>query len=224
MGWNEDSERFIAFFDIKGFKDYVNRNNHKYIKERIRHLVCYARGSQDAAELNYGALIRTVCFSDSICIISNGKAKEDFDAILDCSYYLLLESYFSKIPLIGGISLGYLTADIENSIFFGQPLIDAYKISEDLCYYGVVLDGNVDKYIFDFKIETEKLYKGKTKFKNGEATHNNISPIYYTGNDYLAFKNEVEMMSFTASGSVRKYAENTLEMLKKMNEDKMKKL
>lgn len=73
-------------------------------------------------------------FSDRMgitCNASDGNGQKDL--------------FISKIPFRGSIAYGEMTVDLENSIFFGQPLIDAYLLGEQLQSYGIACHASAEK-------------------------------------------------------------------------------
>lgn len=47
--------------------------------------------------------------------------------------------------LRGAIACGTVTADFQKSIFFGQPIIEAYLLEEEQAWYGLVEHSSVDR-------------------------------------------------------------------------------
>lgn len=38
MKWNPSSNKFIAFFDIMGFKDFIYRHTHEDVRQRMQNI------------------------------------------------------------------------------------------------------------------------------------------------------------------------------------------
>ena len=66
--WEQDCERFVTFLDIKGFKDYVSRNDHQFIKDKLLKIKVLANVIDDVLEKKLGASVKHVTFSDTICL------------------------------------------------------------------------------------------------------------------------------------------------------------
>jgi hypothetical protein len=225
--WKDDNIRFIGFMDIMGFKDLVTRKSHEEVKYMLNTLVSLNKSLESvfgkpnvktADREKIESRIRSVTFSDSIMFFSQDDSLEDF---LQISYALSIfqeASLQRGAPTKGAISLGMLTADFKNSVFFGQPLIDAYLLQDQLKYYGIVADNKVEEYIID---KNRKLEPGeprvdrafvrlKTPFKSGSILHYNIHLDSVSGE-------QLENLYKSVSGESRKYVDNTIEMFNLMN-------
>ena len=146
--WMPTAERFVCFLDIMGFKDMVMRNSHESIYKMLsdfsvkRDTLDNARGLPQPYEIDS---LKTVCFSDSIIIFTKNDTKECLELLLMAISWLFAEAIESGIPLKGAISHGKLSVNISRKIFFGQPLIDAYLLEEEVEFYGIVIHNTVEK-------------------------------------------------------------------------------
>jgi hypothetical protein len=114
------------------------------------------------------------------------------------------------------MAFGLMTLDTENSIFFGQPLIDAYLLQEELNFYGIVVHHSAENTIL-----LEDYFLGCfTQFdcplKNGVVNHKAIYPMLMDYKLKAEFPKEQQAVTdglnalrFTVSGHLRKYVENT---------------
>src|SRR5207253_1569954 len=117
----------IGFMDIMGFKDLVARKSHDDVKYMLNTMVSLNKSLesvfgkprvkvQDREKLE--SRIRSVTFSDSIMFISQDDSLEDFVQI-SFALSIFQEASLQRVaPTKGAISLGMLTADFDNSIFF----------------------------------------------------------------------------------------------------------
>lgn len=220
--------RFVCYIDIMGFKDMVSRKTSKEIYDNMKKLrnsmskkASLLKSSRDT--FNF------INFSDSIVIFSKNDNDSTFYYFAHYISAVLTDLFVSKIPFRGSIAYGKMTVDIENSIYFGQPLIDAYLLGEQLQYYGVVFHASAEKKITELYRDSNErvnvIQKYNCKFKEGEASHLTIFPLllikelngkkfdkrdeYYK--NYLANLNNLK---FETSGHLRKYIENTESYLK----------
>lgn len=215
--------RFVAFFDIMGFKDRVARNPHKNIlkdlkmlRETINDLESHNNSTKFAEILktNVGTT-RAITFSDSIAIFSKGDSLEDLNKILIDSYLLIDIALEGGIPIKGALSYGEITVDFNNSLFFGQPIIDAFTLHEDLQVYAIVLDNNIEKKIEALKLPekiSSLIYSYKTPFKGGKITHKILGG--YGKKEIIQRQiNDVKKINLNVSGNPRLYVDNTVDFL-----------
>jgi len=222
--WKVTTDRFVAFIDILGFKDRVLRSDHKEIYKMLRLLtkvlnesinISYAvRNMKKMMEYQLDPdLLDYTMFSDSIIIFTKNADYFTYQILCEKLNELILEAFKLNIPIKGSISFGTITVDKSNNIFFGQPLIDAYLLEEDLNYMGIVIHHNFEKYLLHINRRINIsvthvdyiLPEIKTPFKTGNFTHRNLSfvnsPEY---SDEL-----INVFKLSSSGYTRKYIDNT---------------
>lgn len=180
-GWKETAERYIVFLDVMGFSDLIYRNDHSVVKEKMKKLSLLV----SEIELNNksktsGNTVGTVIFSDSILLIGKDSAQRTLEDILFICQRFLTDALENGIPLKGAMSKGTLTVDFNNSLFFGQPLVDAYKLQDELFMYGIILDHKVEK----DTLMNDKIWQGyctftKTPTKSGLINHTSINWIFW---------------------------------------------
>ena len=225
MDWEITQDRFIAFFDILGFKDFIYRNSHDVVLEKMKYLPIILSDIEEDAHNKLDkndceGIIRPVVFSDSIMLISNDKSIIDLLNLLKCCYWILKNSIQINIPIKGAISSGILTADFNKSLFFGRPLVDAYLLQESMIYYGCIMDNNVEDF-FKKNITGSPqkwLIQYRTPFKTASVNHYNLNwleiHIECNSNTNLLVENkEKEILNFykTVSGPTRLYVDHTIE-------------
>lgn len=217
--WIVTHPRFVGFIDIMGFKDLVARSSHNEILKMMVDI--------NGLRIRYGEIkwtgsaggIRSSIFSDSIVFYSKDDTKESLHAIV-CTIAALSEELFSRgIAHKGAISCGEMTVDIDNSIFFGQALIDAYLLQEELYMYGVVMHGTAERKLNTFSAAVIPfLYEYSAKFKGGQSKHVMLYPINLAGHqipnsEYTDQGRRIEegfiKLRYNASGRIRTYSENT---------------
>ena len=225
--WENDCNRYVGFIDVMGFKEMVARKDHDEVGGMLRQMSFMKNVLQrvvlgpiethkEVSERE--ERIKSVTFSDSILFVTKDDSLNDLLALA-----LVLEIFQEAAiqrgaPTKGAISFGRLTADFEESIFYGQPLIDAYLLQDQLYYYGVILDNEVECKIIESvrkkevkeEVITRQFFKIPTPLKSGKVTHYNVKLSNLTDE-------QIEDMYKTVSGSVRKYVDNTIEMYELMN-------
>ena len=165
----------------------------------------------------------TASFSDSMVLFSKDNSPESLDIIASSAAYILHDALLKDIPMKGAIAYGKISVNKEKQIYFGQPLIDAYLLQDEVNYYGIVAHNSLDEYLakLDPDMPAIKLFlETKTPMKSGKITHKNIDWFYFLGN----YKNsqtedKKEILNYylaslrrLVSGSPRRYIDNTLEL------------
>ncbi|MCX5846307.1 MAG: hypothetical protein NTW12_08115 [Deltaproteobacteria bacterium] len=225
--WEITANRYVAYFDIMGFKDMVARFSHNEIYEMMKKI---DKGIKLTTGINWAKnpinLIKTTTYSDSIIIYSKDDSYDSLDSIISTVSALTNELLSNAIPHKGAIAFGTMTIDTVNSIFFGRPLIDAYLLQEELYFYGIVAHATIEQ-----EIEKKKdrpvsfVMKYLCHFKNGNALHLTISPMFIfpavpenqkmTDKLFASF----DKLRFKTSGHLRKYIDNTEFYLNTVNKE-----
>lgn len=229
--WTMTESRFVAFLDILGFKDTVMRNSHDDIYDKLSTIEKYSKQIQsiEMGKKNpkyNNCEVYVVNFSDSIVIFSKDDSVVNFQFFLNTVGYLFLKCILSNIPLKGAISHGITSVNKSKQIYFGQSIIDAYLLEEELNYMGIILHNSVDTYIAknatviysNTNTISQFFHEFRTPLKNGKYLHKNLDwkKMLWaaTGTDNLHEAQEkVKAFYNSCSGNTRKYIDNTLEVL-----------
>lgn len=232
--WKTTDLRFVAFLDLLGFKDKVMRKTHQEIYEELSKIsklkeLVEKKSTLKSKKKYWDADVYVVSFSDSIVIFSKNDSYENFEYFLIALRAVFSNSIRHKIALKGGFAHGEISLNKTEQIYFGQPIIDAYLIEEDVNYLGVVGHSSIDNYLknnkdqYDNSQITQKLiFEDKTNLKCGRILHLNLDWFILSQreHDKLNSKEKIENIitdidSFycTVSGSPRRYIDNTKEML-----------
>jgi len=221
--WNVTDKRFVCFLDIMGFKDMVMRNSHDKIYKMLEDF------SKDRATLESSNLpagyepesMKTVSFSDSIVIFTKNDSIQCLELMTFAVSWLFGKAMQSGIPLKGAMSHGEMSVNISRQIFFGQPLIDAYLLEEDLAFYGVVIHNTVEKIInqnSESLLGRNRYLDCLVPFKSGKIKHyilDWISAIDGENNNEKKM-NALGLMKKQreqTSGGPRKYIDNTIDII-----------
>ncbi|MFZ1806180.1 MAG: hypothetical protein WAU36_03105 [Cyclobacteriaceae bacterium] len=211
--WSIASEKFVAFFDVMGFKDFVYTHPHSEVEERILSLSNFIEVVNSDLPSPIGGLpslnhyLKSILVSDSIILCSKGDTEKDFLCIVAAAGALLSGCIEYDIPIKGAISHGMFTCNSVKSIYVGKPLINASMIEESLEFYGCVIDHCVER-----KIETlgiEKFYNQlpalKVPTKDGQIR-------YHTFRISTQIQSETTLKRFykTVSGRPRRYIDNSI--------------
>jgi hypothetical protein len=224
--WKTTCNRYVAFVDIMGFKELVLRNSHQEVYKMLINLYEGITAVDNALNAPFNEkkkrvlsdpATRITMYSDSIIIYSKdakSKSVKDFIILVN---WLIRNMYDRQMPFRGAVSFGTMTLDLTKSIFLGQPLIDAFLLSEELNFYGVVVHGSAE-YEKSFLRFKSRLYKYDCPFKNGIASHFTIPPVLYEDSEYgendnIYLPKIITGLGFRSSGSIRKYIDNTLKYI-----------
>jgi hypothetical protein len=237
--WNNTCERFVVFLDIMGFRDRVFRGSHGDVKKMLESLhpaiesieklainmdqYITIKTHEDDHSLKISAVF-PVSFSDSIILISNEASIFSAFKIFTNARSILSKAIDEGIPMKGAIAYGEMTADLDNSLYFGRPLIDAYELQKELQLYSVVLHHTMEKRLTDIQgISPFEKYglicKYPVPMKSGKINH------YVVDWTFLSEKEKdpldsINMLYNYVSGSPRLYVDNTIEFVRWVTEKK----
>lgn len=230
--WIKTDYRFVVLFDIMGFKDMVQRNSHKEILKKLTILketigllesVSATNNAEIAKTKISHQQTRSITFSDSIIMFSKGAELEDAAKILVDSYVILKKALDNEIPIKGSISFGEITVNFEDSLFFGQPIIDAYLLHEEFQMYNVIVDHHFEtklKVYGEHQLFSEVLTKHKTSLKSGKVNHTILMPQYKKNVQEQI--DSLNKLYASVSGKPRIYIDNSIEFLESILDKKTK--
>lgn len=214
--WDKTCNRFVAFFDIMGFKEMVERNEHEVIVQKLESLKVTLRHldalQNDKRHVEFSET-KSITFSDSIIFFSKGDTIGDANKIIFDSIFLIIMALDYGIPIKGALSFGKITVDIDNSLFFGRPIIDSYLLHDSLQLYTAVIDNHCELKFNELNLPMlVKTFftEYKANFKTGRITHLILRPPY----SYIQQQIDgVKKLKHTVSGGPRIYLDNTLDFL-----------
>ncbi len=220
-------KRFVVFLDIMGFKDRVARNTPEKLYDELtdfnkditniinssKEVVIKDLGEQsgesDIADIISDENISNILlaqFSDSIVLFSRDAEKDSLLAISNVARQIMISAINREtpIPLKGALAEGSITCDMPKQLFFGQALIDAYLLEENVQYYGIVVHHTAEKSVIDSGLEMFK--NTLVPLKSGNINHYEL--VWYNENleDIRFGLNKIRL---SVSDSPRKYIDNT---------------
>lgn len=149
-----DDNRYVAHFDMLGFKNAITRN-----LDEAWGALCDLRSSMDeilrmtieniSPKQIIDNRIKAHIFSDSILIFTLSNQPEDLKAILILTVQLFAKSLAACVPLRGGISFGKFYFNHNLNLFCGVPFVQAYQIGECAQWSGIVVHDSVAKNYFN---------------------------------------------------------------------------
>lgn len=220
-------KRFVVFLDIMGFKDRVARNTPETLYEEltafnkdITNIINLSKKidtedlSSNSGESNVNLIsaeesvdkIMLAQFSDSIVLFSQDNSKESLIAISDVVRQIM-DSAINRekpIPLKGALAEGNITCDMSKQLFFGQALIDAFLLEENVHYYGVVVHHTAESSVISHGVE--KFKNTLVPLKSGQIYHYEL--VWYADN-IEDIKSGLNRIRLSVSDSPRKYVDNT---------------
>lgn len=223
--WENDAERLILYADIMGFKDRVLSTNHEELKQDLLLFMnCF---NKKIKPLLTGDYLRYVQFSDSIIIVANGSDSKMFNIITKAAVCLMHVAMSHCFPIKGVLSKGVFTYDDANDLYFGQPLVDAYVLHDELYYYGIVAHHSDESVIKKYNYLNLPYSKGLIPLKRGRTAHYHLSwhlirENLSTGDISKKVESWLSQIEEHVSGAPRIYIDNTREVLKgeKINTNK----
>jgi hypothetical protein len=208
--WNVKASRFVGFFDVLGFKELMLRESHDEVSKKLQsiHEISDAMHDKDGSD---EVMLRCVKFSDSIVLITNDDSKEAGEIIIRASAWILAGALAKLIPMKGSMAYGTFTADFDNSLYLGQPLIDAYLLQNELKMYGCILHHTAEKKLKELDAIRNSILciAYNTPMSSGSVKHMNINwldPLKYFNIDIPHLQ---ESLYLSVSGIPRKYVDNT---------------
>ena len=211
------AERFVTFLDIMGFKDRVARTTHEDLLVQLSEF----NRSVTLQVLRYSdKKIQLAQFSDSIVLFSNDDTPESLETIAKVSRSIMRDAIARQIPLKGAIAQGIITCDVAKQLFFGQALIDAYLLEENIHYYGILAHHSAEQSVIQLDKESGNSYFRdiKAPLKSGQIGHYELSWYADSEKDTETLRKTcsgLRNIRETVSDAPRKYIDNTLEVIDK---------
>lgn len=182
--WTETCERFVAYFDILGFKDMVQKESHLHVLQKLRDLAnlkYFIEGrifdkihDENLQVFKNGFLlnndeelssINTIIFSDTIVMVTKDSSAESFKLFVDSvGMFFSIALTMLKLPIKGALSYGEVSIMANENLIFGKPIIDAYLLENEVDYCGIVCHNSIEQYLLKFNTQIEL-----SNFKNSFA-------------------------------------------------------
>ena len=220
--WPADSNRFVCYMDIMGFKDFVARTEYKEVYKQMKSITYSKKDIDKTISMLYdNDTLFITRFSDSVILFSRDDSKDSLDAISYAAASIFSDAAKNNIPMKGALAAGKIIVDRLQNIYFGQPFIDSFLLQEnEVHYYGVICHNSMEKYIEsnkDNSIWIGQLYEEiKTPLKSGIIRHYNLNWFVLLTSGINAhekrekvFNEIIKNFKFKTSGKPRKYIDNT---------------
>jgi|SRR3972149_6801264 len=126
--------RWVAHIDLLGASALVKS------KPWVKVFDVYARAVESLRRGGFArSRVRRFTFSDSFIIYTVDDTAYSYRAIDSFCRRFILSLIRFQIPVRGAMAFGKLYADPRSYLYFGEALLDAYRVSESLDWIGFVL-------------------------------------------------------------------------------------
>jgi len=100
--------------------------------------------------------VRSFIFSDTLIAFSKGSTQNDALALLLLTTEVFTLALHYCIPLRGGIAHGRFSFNLDQNLFSGPALVDAYDLGETSQWLGVIVDDKTAEIVKNTPIRSEK--------------------------------------------------------------------
>jgi hypothetical protein len=148
----QQSDRFVGYFDILGFRNAIYRRGITSLTEvyseaiELMHQTQIAKFEIVGPAQSTGQIMKwfekidhVTIFSDSIFVFSKDSSPVSFTAMCQFSNTIFRHFFRRMLPLRGAIVHGDVVLDAKKNLFLGDGIIMAYELAESLNALGVVL-------------------------------------------------------------------------------------
>lgn len=226
--WSESAERLILYADIMGFKNRVLTTEHKVLRQSLQ--IFREEFTKQTSPLQIEDYLRFVQFSDSILAVAQSADKKMLNLITKFGVRLMQMSSEMGFPIKGVLSKGMFTFDTENQLYFGQPLVDAYLLHEEIKFYGIVVHHTAENLVKQFGGNdycNNQIFIAKGKVNHYHLRWNMFKKTLDKGDNTTTCIKWLDNIAETVSGEPRMYIDHTKEILecdKKTQKPSAKKL
>lgn len=157
--------RYLAYFDILGYKEFLLKNDHDYLHNRVSHIIRdmeIAVGNGRYVDIGLGRVgadlsenrIHMMIYSDTILFYTPDDSPEMLPEILRVAHAFNWNMNLHNMPIRGCLYHGELTARtgrLDNpagaiyqvSTMYGKGIVHAHQLAESLSFAGTVIDDSV---------------------------------------------------------------------------------
>jgi hypothetical protein len=155
----------IALCDILGFSNWICTTPVAQVANEFRNVVLHSLyysmhkkdpESLDRVDFTVHEFVSATWFSDTLLLYTREDTPKADQALIQAVGWLTFFSIASKptflenpCKLRGAIAYGELFVDPERNLFFGKPIVDAYKLEQKQQWSGVALTESARKRLQD---------------------------------------------------------------------------
>jgi len=136
-----DGNCWVAYFDILGFKNeiYLNRGQLSVLAYMYKEVIEHINGKLKNIP-SFRSLYGCSWFSDTFLLYSLDDSIKSYNTVYSAAKQFFDYMTITKKWLLrGAIAVGDFYVDMNNSIYLGEALIDAYNFTEKQDWIGMVL-------------------------------------------------------------------------------------
>lgn len=215
--WSIEGERLLLYADVMGFKSRVATRSHKQLKDEILDF----RSAWDAKTscLKLGDYLKFVQFSDSMLLVVQGIDSKMFNLLTQAAVCLMQTAMEKGFPIKGAIAQGLFSLDNEKQLYFGQPLVDASLLHDQLKFYGIAVHNSAEKTIKANSDILRPYTKTQIYIEKGKVSHyhlcwNTLNSGYKYEDITDKCNKWLDTIEESVSGEPRMYVDRTREILK----------
>lgn len=171
--WTIEGERLLLYADVMGFKNRVATRNHEQLKKEILDF----RSSWDnrTSSLRLGNYLKFVQFSDSMLLVVQGVDSKMFNILTQASICLMQIAIEKGFPIKGVIAQGCFSFYEKDQLYFGQPLVDASLLHDQLKFYGIAVHNSAEKTVKANMDILHPFTKTPINIATGQVCHYHLS-------------------------------------------------
>ena len=212
--WEEKADRLVLYADILGFKERIYSQDYDAIRDKL--ISFRTRWNDRMKTILSEEELKFVQFSDTILIIAKGTDLNMLDKMTKGACVLMQTAMEEGLPMKGVISKGPFLFNRDMELYLGKPLVDAYKLYDELYYYGIVVHHSAENTVKNdltlYSHEMIPLKKGSTAHIH--VAWNLMNEDFTPGDRTEECKKWLEAIEENVSGSPRIYVDNTRKVLK----------
>lgn len=212
--WTESAERLILYADIMGFKNRVLTTEHEQLRTLLQEFK--EDITKQTSPFQIEDYLRFVQFSDSILAVAQSTDEKMLNLITKFGVRLMQISSEKGFPIKGVLSKGMFTFDAVNQLYFGQPLVDAYLLHEEIKFYGIVVHHTAENLVKQSGGNAycnNKIFIAKGKVNHYHLRWNMFKKTLDEGDNTTDCIKWLDKIAETVSGEPRMYIDHTKEIL-----------
>jgi hypothetical protein len=144
------NRRYVVHIDILGYSALISDDGDKAwdllsslveANDEVKSLGI--KFLDKGAEIKFEDQIHSVMFSDTVVMFSKSDELIDLQAIIVAAAQFLNDAFVRCVPIRIGIQVGNFRFNLEESMYAGKALVDAYFIGEEAQWLGISISYEV---------------------------------------------------------------------------------